>query len=83
MKKTIVLCNGEAFQPESDYTEPSLGVLAFTFKLRGKDIVMIETYEEGVLVQRDIYNVLDTPKGEKIRWHRRVTEKFRDKDCGG
>lgn len=85
MKKTSVYHNGQALTQGNDF-DITQGQLAFKFAIKGKvdtdsnDIVRVETFDEGVLIQRDSYLAAKTPAGERFRWHQRTTEKFREQD---
>jgi hypothetical protein len=85
MKKNIVILNGQTLHEDSDYTWIS-GELAFNCQLsprapQAHDRVAVETYDEGVLIRRETFEVLKTGANEKMKWHRRTTDKFREKDC--
>lgn len=89
MIKTSVFLNGQAMTEGNDY-EWIQNELAFGFAVTGhtekptnsdrRDIVRVETYDEGILVQRDTYLAAKTAPKERFRWHQRTTEKFRERD---
>jgi hypothetical protein len=89
MIKSSVYLNGAVMTEGSDFKFVK-GELSFDFTIQGStkndstdrrtDIVRVETFDEGVLTQRDTYLAAPTAQGERFRWHQRTTEKFRDQD---
>ncbi len=87
MRKHTLFLNGQALVEGEgrDYHIQGEDIL-FAFNVRGPlestkpDIAMKDTYEDGVLVQREIYRVVTTAAGERMKWSQKIIEKFREKD---
>lgn len=49
-------------------------------KIKSLDHVVVDTYDNGVLIERNIYDAMDTPAQTPLQWERRTTVRFRDED---
>ena len=81
MQKKIVLLNGVTQLENQDYKWYENQGLTFANPLHADNTVTVETYDEGVLILRESFVTVKGAPREAMKWHRRITDRFRDKDC--
>lgn len=57
-------------------------LLMFHGKVKQGDIVVVDTYDNGALAERDTYVCADTSASTPFRWTDKSTMRFRDEDLG-